>query len=100
MRNDPTDLKVLKIGLGILMLVAEGCSSTGGQWYMPTLRSYPGCVSQAQISQVKIDGCMDSTDQTTFNSCLVSKSVPQSKIDVLNNCVNTHRRSTIGNILG
>ncbi len=83
-----------------LPLLVGGCSGASGQLYMPALRNYPGCVGQAQINQTKVDGCMDSADQTAFNACLVSKNVPQSKIDVLNNCVNSRRRSTLGNILG
>ena len=66
--------------------------------YMSALRDYPNCVNRAQISQVKVDGCMDSGNKADFNACLASKNVPQNKIDVLNACVESHRRSRIGNI--
>jgi hypothetical protein len=66
--------------------------------YMSTVRNYPACASQAQISRVKVDACMDSGDKADFNACLVSKNVPRGKIDVLKACIDSHRRSTIGNL--
>lgn len=83
------------IVLGVLPLFGAGCAS--GRMYMSTLRNYPDCVTQAQISRAKVDACMDSSDKDSFNECLLSKKVPQSKIDVLNACVDSHRRSWIGN---
>jgi hypothetical protein len=97
-RANPSRVALLIMVLSTLPLIAGGCASASGRMYMTTLRNYPGCVSQAQIGQVKVDGCMDSTDKASFNACLVSKNVPQSKIDVLNACVDSHRRSSIGNI--
>jgi hypothetical protein len=97
-RPDRSKTAVKTMILGALALAAAGCAGTSNRLYMPTLRNYPGCVSKAQISQTKVDGCMGSTDQASFNACLVSKNVPQSKIDVLNACVDSHRRSTIGNL--
>jgi len=74
-----------------------GCAS--GRVYMSTLRDYPQCVTQAGISRAKVDACMDSSsDKADFNSCLAGKQVPQPKIDELNACVDSHRRSTIGNL--
>jgi len=95
-------LAVLKIAWGILALVAAGCADASadasGRVYMTTLRNYPGCVTQAQINPAKVGACGDSTDKPSLNACLVSKNVPQSKIDVLNTCVDSHRRSSIGNL--
>ena len=84
--------------LGALLLIAAGCSSASNRMYMPTLRDYPGCVSQAQINRAKVDACSSSTDKASFNACLVSKNVPQSKIDALNACVDARRRRSIGNL--
>lgn len=98
MRNRPnhSKLALMRIILGALPLLGAGCA--GGRMYMSTLRNYPDCVTQAQIARAKVDACMDSSDKASFNDCLVSKSVPQSKINVLNACVDSHRRSSIGNI--
>jgi hypothetical protein len=85
---------LIGIVLGVLPLFGAGCA---GHMYMSTLRDYPNCVTQAQISRAKVDACMDSSDKASFNDCLLSQKVPQSKIDVLNACVDSHRRSSIGN---
>jgi hypothetical protein len=89
---------VVKIAWAVLPLIAAGCADASGRVYMTTLRNYPGCVTQAQINQAKVGACGDSTDKSSLNACLVSKNVPQSKIDVLNTCVDSHRRSSIGNL--
>ena len=97
MRKQSSSLKpVLFAALSGVLALVGGCGS--GAMYMTTLRNYPECVTQAQISRVKVDACMDSSDKTDFNACLVDKKVPQSKIDVLNSCVDAHRRSSIGNL--
>lgn len=82
--------------LSAALMLVSGCAS--GRVYMSTLRNYPECVTQAQISPAKVDACMDSTGKTDFNACLVDRKVPQNKIDVLNGCVDSHRRSMIANL--
>jgi hypothetical protein len=82
--------------LSAALMLVSGCSS--GRVYMSTLRNYPDCVTQAQISRAKADACMDSTDKADFNACLADRKVPQNKIDVLNRCVDSHRRGMIGNL--
>lgn len=86
---------LIGIIVGVGSLFGVGCG--GGHMYMATARNYPNCVTQAQISPAKANACMDSSDKASFNDCLASKNVPQSKIDVLNACIDSHRRSSIGN---
>lgn len=86
----------LLAGLSGGFALLAGCGS--GAMYMTTLRNYPECVTQSQISQAKVDACMDSSNKSDFNACLVDRKVPQRKIDVLNACVDAHRRSSIGNL--
>lgn len=88
-----------KAGLGLFSLLSAGMVLSGcasGSIYMSTLRNYPGCVARAQISQAKVDACMNSTGESDFNSCLADRNVPQDKIDTLNACVDSRRRRTIG----
>jgi len=82
--------------LSAMLMLISGCAS--GRVYMGTLRNYPQCVAQAQISQAKVDGCMGSNGRADLNACLVGKNVPQYKIDALNACVESHRRSSIANL--
>lgn len=97
MRKQGSSLKPVLFAVlsGVVTLLA-GCWS--GAMYMTTLRNYPECVTQSQISRVKVDACMDSSDKSDFNACLADKKVPQYKIDALNSCVDAHRRSSIGNL--
>jgi len=74
--------------LGALALFCAGCA---GSRYMDSLHDHPFCVDQAQIPRFKVDSCMDSSDRRSLNDCLMSKYVPESKIDVLNDCVESHR---------
>jgi len=91
MRNLTNQLKfaLIAIVLATLPLLGVGCSS--GHAYMHTLREHPDCADQAQIAQFKVNGCVQSSGKSSFNDCLRSRNVPESKIDVLNSCVDYNR---------
>ncbi len=92
MRNLPNHSKLALIAIfGTLPLLGVGCSS--GHAYMRTLREHPDCVDQAQIAQFKVNGCIQSSGKSSFNDCLRSRNVPESRIDALNSCVDYNRPS-------
>ena len=62
-----------------------GCSQT----FADEIRENRGCIGEAQIAPERVDGCLRNTDgqRQNVNICLVDNMVPDSKIRMLNDCV-------------
>jgi hypothetical protein len=90
MRSRPNALKLVVIGiaLGAFSLLGVGCSDSR---YMDSLHDHPYCVDRAQIPRFKMEGCMDASGKHSLNDCLLSRNVPPDKIDMLNECIESHR---------
>ena len=72
-------------GLAALALLVASCAETFGD----KLREHRNCIGEAHIEPEKVDTCLRDTSghRDRIDLCLIDQMVPDSRVQLLNECV-------------